>query len=256
MNTLNVSTIQHFSTGDGPGIRTTVFLKGCEQRCPWCHNPENITSEPVTIRYENVGKSTTYGRLMTYDEIVSEVSEDKEFYIGSGGGVTFSGGEPLLQSKALGDLERIFHEKGISTLIDTAGCVPWDAFADVIEHTDMFYLDYKTPDKTLYKTVINGDKEMILGNLKRLVDAGKPVHVRVPLIPGFNTDISECAKMCEDLLNVGVRYVDLLPFHRLGSSKYEKMGLEYAYRSVRPSEKEELAGIRDVFGKYFETTIE
>ena len=71
---------------------------------------------------------------------------------------------------------------------------------------------------------INGDKEMILGNLKRLVDAGKLVHVRVPLIPGFNTDISECAKMCEDLLNVGVRYVDLLPFPRLGTSKYEKMG--------------------------------
>ena len=256
MNTLNVSTIQHFSTGDGPGIRTTVFLKGCEQRCPWCHNPENISSEPVTIRYENVGKSTTYGRLMTYDEIVSEVSEDKEFYIGSGGGVTFSGGEPLLQSKPLGDLERIFHKKGISALIDTAGCVPWDAFADVIEHTDMFYLDFKTSDKTLYKTVINGDKEMVLGNLKRLVDAGKLVHVRVPLIPGFNTDISECAKMCEDLLNVGVKYVDLLPFHRLGTSKYEKMGLEYAYRSVRPSEKEELARIKDVFGKYYETTIE
>ncbi len=256
MNTLNVSCIQHFSTGDGPGIRTTVFLKGCRQRCPWCHNPENIPDEPVTICYAGTGKGVTYGRQTSFDDIFSEVSEDREFYLASGGGVTFSGGEPMLQSKALGELEKFFREDDIHTLIDTAGCVPWDSFSDVIEQTNMFYFDYKTSDKTLYKTVINGDKELILDNLKKLIDCGKNVHARVPLIPGFNMSITECENMCADLIQAGVRFVDLLPFHRLGSSKYDNMGREYTYKDVRPSDKEQISRIKEVFDEHFETIVE
>ncbi|MBR7033638.1 MAG: radical SAM protein [Clostridia bacterium] len=256
MKTLNVSCIQHFSTGDGPGIRTTVFLKGCRQRCPWCHNPENVPDDPVTVRYGTTGKSVIYGNVMTFDEILSEVIADKEFYLASGGGVTFSGGEPMLQSKALSEFEEIIKENGIHTLIDTAGCVPWEAFEDVIDLTDTFFCDYKTADASLYKTVVKGDRDLVLCNIRRLVEAGKDVRARVPLIPGFNIDPAGCEKMCEDLLRSGVKNVDLLPFHRLGSSKYAGMGLEYAYGSVAPPGEGEISGIRSVFEKYFRTTVE
>ena len=255
MTNLNISCIQRFSTGDGPGIRTTVFLKGCNLKCPWCHNPENISPAPQTLCY-NTGKKITYGKMMTADEIVDDVIEDIDFYRESGGGVTFSGGEPLLQSKNLSELAKALKDKGISVLVDTAGCVPWDNFEDVIRCTDIFFYDYKTADEVLCKTVINADKALILSNIKRLIKENKTVHVRIPLIPGFNESAEECEKIIKDLTESGVKYVDLLPFHRLGSSKYEAMGLEYAYKNVTPPKKEDIEKIKSIYEKYFTVSIE
>ena len=256
MITLNVSHIQRFCTGDGPGIRTTVFLKGCDLRCPWCHNPENIPSAPVTIKYGVSGKTVTYGRIMTADEVFSDVIEDIDFYRESGGGVTFSGGESLLQSKAVSELEKLLKAEGVSTLIDTAGSVPVRMIDDVIGDTDMFYFDYKIADPVLYKTVINGDRDVVLNNLAYLIGRGKTVHVRIPLIPGFNMSGADCEAICADLCKAGAEYADLLPFHRLGSSKYEYMGLEYAYKNVAPPDAAEIEKIRKIYERYFKTFVE
>ena len=170
MMELNVSSIQRFSTGDGPGIRTTVFLKGCNLRCPWCHNPECVLHETQTLCYKNADKKTVSGRIMTVDEIINDVMEDVDFYRESGGGVTLSGGEPLLQSKGAGELAKGLKAHGVTTLIDTAGCVPWDNFKDVIDFADEYYFDIKTADNQLYKDVIKGSKTLVFGNLKRLLD--------------------------------------------------------------------------------------
>ncbi|MBQ3870461.1 MAG: radical SAM protein [Clostridia bacterium] len=255
MTELNVSCIQRFSTGDGPGIRTTVFLKGCNLRCPWCHNPENLSSEPVTLEYKS-GIKTTYGKMMSIDLILSDVLEDIDFYKASSGGVTLSGGEPLLQSKQIAELAKALQSKGVSVLIDTAGCVPWSNFADVIEFTDTFYFDYKTSDPEKYEKVIGADKELVLNNLTRLVKTGKNVHARIPLIPGFNTDETDQANIGMDLFRAGVRYVDLLPFHRLGSAKYTAMGKEYAYKNTLPLEKDITEKIKEIHNEYFIVNIE
>lgn len=255
--TLNVSNIQHFSTGDGPGIRTTVFLKGCNLRCPWCHNPETVASRPQTLVYPQVNREVSYGKLMTVEEILSEVMEDADFYRAGGGGVTVSGGEPLLQSEGVAVLAAALKEKGVSTIVDTAGCVPWACFEQVVHVTDTFYFDYKSGDDALYEAVIGGNRVSVYENLCRLIHRGARVHVRIPLIPDVNMTDAACIRMCEQLTAAGVTCVDLLPFHRLGSGKYEAMGKEYAYRDVPPSVKEEIERVARIYSSYFENvTIE
>lgn len=254
--TLNVSNIQHFSVGDGPGIRTTVFLKGCNLRCPWCHNPETISREAQELLFNATGKRVLYGKAMTLDEVMREVMEDADFYRESGGGVTASGGEPLLQSEGVAALFARLKELGISTLVDTAGCVPWECFERVIDVTDVFYFDVKTGNESAYQSVIGADGARVFENLRRLIAIGADVHARIPLIPNFNTLRASCDEICQRLLWAGVGRVDLLPFHRMGSAKYEALGLEYPYRDTTPQPSEEIARIAENYKKYFTVTTE
>ena len=256
MRVLNVSDIQHFSTGDGPGIRTTVFLKGCNLHCPWCHNPETISAAPQTLTFAHANRTQTYGCVMTAQQVLAQVLEDEDFYRASGGGVTFSGGEPLLQAEGVAEIAKALGAQGISVVVDTAGCVPWERFAAVLDVTDLFYFDYKTPYPDAYREVVGGDYALIYGNLCKLIASGAHVHVRVPLIPGVNTDAQACAKACEQLRAAGVQYVDLLPFHRMGTGKYEALGKAYAYASVQPLSFEEITQIANIYRQYFEISIE
>ena len=256
MCVLNVSDIQHFSTGDGPGIRATVFLKGCNLRCPWCHNPETISPLPQTLYFKGADQTHTYGMRMSVGQLLCELMEDEDFYRASGGGVTVSGGEPLLQADAVAELARALGKRGVPTIIDTAGCVPWESFAAVLDVTDLFYFDYKTPYPDAYREVVGGDYALIYGNLCKLIASGAHVHVRVPLIPGVNTDAQACAKACEQLRAAGVQYVDLLPFHRMGTGKYEALGKAYAYAGVQPLSFEETSQIASIYRQYFEISIE
>ena len=256
MCVLNVSDIQHFSTGDGPGIRTTVFLKGCNLRCPWCHNPETISAAPQTLTFAQANRTQTYGHAMTAQQVLAQVLEDEDFYRASGGGVTFSGGEPLLQADGVAEVAKALGAQGISVVVDTAGCVPWESFAAVLDVTDLFYFDYKTPYPDAYREVVGGDYALIYGNLCKLIASGAHVHVRVPLIPGVNTDAQACAKACEQLRAAGVQYVDLLPFHRMGTGKYEALGKAYAYAGVQPLSFEETSQIASIYRQYFEISIE
>ena len=256
MCVINVSDIQHFSTGDGPGIRTTVFLKGCNLRCPWCHNPETISAAPQTLTFAQANRTQTYGHAMTAQQVLAQVMEDEDFYRASGGGVTFSGGEPLLQAEGVAEVAIALGAQGISVVVDTAGCVPWESFAAVLDVTDLFYFDYKTPYPDAYREVVGGDHALIYGNLCKLIASGAHVHVRVPLIPGVNTDAQACAKACEQLRAAGVQYVDLLPFHRMGTGKYEALGKAYAYAGVQPLSFEETSQIASIYRQYFEISIE
>ncbi|MBQ8408577.1 MAG: glycyl-radical enzyme activating protein [Clostridia bacterium] len=256
MTRLNVSNIQHFSVGDGPGIRTTVFLKGCNLRCPWCHNPETVSPATQELYFEKANKTVVYGKLMTIDELLTEIMEDEAFYRESGGGITVSGGEPLLQSEGVADLLEAARKEKISTLVDTAGDVPWESLAQVIPFTDVFYFDIKSGSAEDYATVIKGNAERILNNLSRLIAERQAVHVRIPLIPNFNTSVNSCEEICQRLIAAGVRQVDLLPFHRMGSAKYEALGREYAYRSISPQSPQEIEQIAEIYRKHFHTTIE
>ena len=266
-NFLNVSCVQHFSTGDGPGIRTTVFLKGCNLHCPWCHNPENISPQPQTLVYPQADKRVSYGRLRSIDDVAAEVLEDLEFYglntdaTGAGiapdaGGLTLSGGEPLLQSKAAAALVRMLEARGVPAVIDTAGCVPWPRFEPFLGHVQAFYFDYKTGDEQLCRELLGGDLGLIRDNLTRLLAAGEPVRVRIPLIPGVNTDIAAIEQICAQLTAAGAGNVDLLPFHRLGSAKYAALGLDYPYKHTPPPDKDVIDAARTIYAKYFECRVE
>lgn len=253
---LNISDIQHFSVGDGPGIRTTVFLKGCNLRCPWCHNPETISVSPVTLTYRQANKTVSYGRLMTVEQILNEIMEDADFYRESGGGVTVSGGEPLLQHEAVAALAKALQDKEIPVILDTAGCVSWSRFEAVLPFVDTVFLDWKTSDPSFMRDRIGGDPTIIRGNLDRLVAAGADVHIRIPLIPDVNTTEEAVSAVTEDLRKAGVKTVALLPFHRLAVGKYEAMGLEYPYRDTPPLPPEEAARIAERLSPHFTVYIE
>jgi len=252
---INISNIQHFSVGDGDGIRTTVFMKGCNLRCPWCHNPENLTAAPVTLHYKATGRSETLGRSVGLDELLSELLEDRDFYSSSGGGVTFSGGEAMLYAKELLPLVRALRDEGVSVLIDTAGCVPYSQFEKLNPFVSGYLFDLKTADPKKYRE-IGGDLELVCENLRRLREEGIRLCIRIPLIPDFNCDGESVEAICRALSDIGIDTVEHLPFHRLGSAKYEAMGLDYAYKKREPLTREELIAIEGRYKKFFKTKIE
>lgn len=255
MAELNVSNIQHFSTGDGPGIRTTVFLKGCNLKCPWCHNPETVSKMPQEVYFKNADRKIVYGKIMNTDEVIADVMEDLEFYLASGGGVTVSGGEPLLQSEALYELLAGLKRRGISTLVDTAGAVPWQFIELVRGVTDIFYYDIKSGDGEKYFSVTGANPDTVYGNLDRLISENATVRVRIPLIPDFNTSDGETEKIIKRLSGK-VGEVDLLPFHRLGSAKYEALGKNYLYKDVVPMPLCEVEKIARLYENHFKVNIE
>lgn len=254
--TLFVSSVQRFSVGDGPGIRTTVFLKGCNLHCPWCHNPENIDARPQTLTYRATGKTVLYGKETEIGQLVEELAEDTDFYRADGGGVTVSGGEPMLHPESVAELAAALGKRGIPLLVDTAGCVPWQSFEKLDGLIQMYYFDVKTADEDLCRDVIGGDLQLIKSNLQRLVARGDCVHARIPLIPGFNLSQDSFSKMAELMAAAGIRHVDLLPFHRLGAAKYEALGREYAYKEMLPPDRAAVEKAREFFGKTFETAVE
>ena len=253
---LNVSHIQRFSTGDGPGIRTTVFLKGCGLHCPWCHNPETVSPDHQELFYEKTGKTVPYGTIMPPSEVAADLIEDAEFYKASGGGVTVSGGEPMLQCEGVAELAKLLKAEGINVIIDTAGNVPWSSFETVLPYVNDYYYDIKTGSPAKYADIVGGSLALIENNLRKLVLIGANVTARIPFIPGINDSDAELRQIAEIVSSAGVRHADILPFHRLGSAKYEAMGLEYKFRNTRPPEKEDVKRAADIIGQYVETGIE
>lgn len=252
---LYVSDIQHFSLGDGEGIRTTVFFKGCNLRCPWCHNPETISNQTLTLRFSN-GTEKVCGRYMSVDEVLAETLADKDFYSESGGGVTLSGGEALLQADGAARLAEKLKQNGVSVIVDTAGSVPYENFQKLNPVTDEYYFDLKAADAEDYKKIVGGDFRLVTGNMRRLVEEGCKVRARIPLIPDFNDSREYSEKMCSALLETGVKKVDLLPFHRLGTAKYRALHKKYAYADTPPLPLEKAEKTAEIYAKYFIVKIE
>lgn len=222
-----VTNIQRFSLHDGPGIRTTVFLKGCSLRCPWCANPENLELYPE--KFVKDGKKGIYGRYMTCDEIFNEVAKDKIFYgqkeqkgavAGLPGGVTFSGGEPLMQVKALEPLLMRLKEAGIHRCVETALFIQDEQLELAIRYIDLFYIDVKILDQKRCKEVLRGDLRQYERNVERLFHVNCTVVFRVPVIGGYTDSEENQEKLVSFLKRFNPVGVELIKEHNLGQSKY------------------------------------
>jgi len=274
--------IQRFSLHDGPGIRTTVFLKGCPLRCKWCHNPESWSSEPQLffnsekcvdcmecvricptgahqiseekhvvkfrlciacgkcIKLCNYNALSIFGYEQDVDSIFNEIKQDKDFYDMSGGGVTLSGGEPMLQLKMTLELLKKCKENNINTCVETCGYVPRKSYKAVIPYVDTYLFDYKDTDCSRHKELTGVSNELILANLDYLYNQGADIILRCPMIPGIN-DTEEHFK---GIAAIAAKYpllrsIEILPYHNMGVSKGIGIGLstEQLYLDTVKQEK-------------------
>ncbi len=278
--------VQRFSLHDGPGIRTTVFMKGCPLRCLWCHNPEGLRAalqlqffadkciscgsckEICDSAWSESGDGIDFtkctlcgkcvaacppsaravcGREITVDELLGEVMADSAFY-SKNGGVTFSGGEPLLQSDFVFMAASEIKKRGYSVAVDTCGAVEWTAFEKVLPYTDLFLYDVKTYSSDVHKAATGMDNTLIKENLKRLDGTGKEIWIRTPVIPGVNASESEMEKIADFVSALrSVTRVTLMPYHSLGKGKYESLGYEYKYDSSLSVSDEKMERYRKIF---------
>jgi pyruvate formate lyase activating enzyme len=247
--------IKRFAVHDGPGIRTTVFLKGCPLSCWWCHNPESIGLKPqvFTKKVRLGGKfffdEETIGREMPVAEVMTEVLKEQLVMEESCGGVTFSGGEPMVQHLFLSDLLKQSKYEGLHTAIDTSGFVQKELFEKILPYADMFLYDLKVMEARLHLKYTGVNNHLILSNLKFLAFSGKSIRLRIPLINGINTHELNLAKTISFLkpLKDNIERIDLLPYHRIGKSKYSRFGVDYKLNGNEEVPENELSGIKTRF---------
>lgn len=223
--------IQKYSIHDGPGIRTIVFLKGCALRCRWCCNPESQEFEIQTMMFG--GKEKTVGRDVTVGEVMEEVKKDIPYYRRSGGGVTLSGGESLLQPEFATALLRTCRECGINTAIETTGYAKFEIIEKYLPYLDYILMDIKHINSEKHKLFTGKNNELILENAKKIAASGANLTIRVPVIPGFNNtkeEIGAIASFAKSL--TGVKNLHLLPYHRFGEDKYKGLGRKYMLDGV------------------------
>lgn len=247
--------IQRFSVHDGPGIRTTAFLKGCPLCCRWCHNPESIHPEPELMRKDDA--TETVGRSITSEALTTELARDRIFYEESDGGITLSGGEPLAQPEFAIDVLRRCQAEGLHTTLDTAGFVETDVLLAASQYTDLFLYDLKHPNSAKHEAFTDVPNELIIKNLKTLCAAGHNVLVRQPIIPGFNDDL-QTAKATGQLLEAcGAQRLELLEYHTMGQGKRRKLLRKWPETQIGISIPNQMLEIRAVLSKFpFETIFE
>lgn len=286
--------IKRYSINDGPGIRVTVFFKGCNLNCDWCHNPESIshkvqkmysknkcigcnscvencTENACTLTIDGIitdtnkcklcGKcadfcSTTAteisGRIETTQNILYIIQKETVFMDSSNGGVTFSGGEPLLQHKFLFELLDECGKKGIHRAIDTAGYIKTDVLLEAAKKTELFLFDLKMMDSDLHKKWTGVNNELILANLQKLAETGCEINIRIPLIVSINDDeknIDDCARYISSLAGEKKK-VNILPYHNIAQQKYVKLGLVYNSQNLEEPNKNKIQNIINHFSSY------
>lgn len=248
--------IKRYALHDGPGIRTTVFLKGCPLSCPWCHNPEGQRPDIETIR-KSAGRNKSgherepVGWKVTTQELIAEIEKDRIFFDTSGGGVTFSGGEPLMQADFLTELLINCRKIGIHTAVDTSGFAPLEKLKRVAEVTDLFLFDVKVVNPEAHLRLTHCSNQSIIANLKWLDQSGKKVIVRFPLIPGVTDDVANIEAVAELLARLpSLRQVDVLPFHRVGSGKYHRLDRPDPLAATDPLAPEVVQEVRQQFENY------
>ncbi|MDP4276916.1 MAG: glycyl-radical enzyme activating protein [Bacteroidota bacterium] len=256
--------IKRFAVHDGPGIRVTVFLKGCPLHCTWCHNPEGICPDmvkvPKTVRMgdKTFTETETVGQLYETAELMEELKKEQIFMEESGGGVTFSGGEPLMQADFLLEMLKICKAAGMHTAVDTTGLASWKTLKEVAAFTDLFLYDLKIVDEAYHRKYTGVSNKLILENLKRLLAEGYQLRVRLPLIPDMTyteQNMANTLKLLEELPKKPVG-VDLLPFHSTAAHKYKRFHLVNELQSVKSMDKHSLKGLKERFELAgFKTTI-
>jgi len=284
-----VTNIQRFSIHDGPGIRTTVFLKGCNLRCFWCHNPETLSPKPELQLFLNrcIGcgacfercpnhahvlidgqrtfhrelctgcgacAETCYaealvlvGETKTVEEVVEEVLRDKPFYETSNGGVTLSGGEPLLQLEFSYAILEQCRQQGVHTAIETAANFPWERIASLLPVVDLVMMDIKLMDSARHKECTGVPNGCILENAVRLGQQPQPLIVRTPIVPGVNDNAKDVRAIAEFVSHLpNLLYYELLPFHPMATSKYDSLELDYRARELKRPSKEVMEELTQV----------
>ncbi|MBN2051292.1 MAG: glycyl-radical enzyme activating protein [Spirochaetales bacterium] len=268
---MDVFDLERYALEDGPGIRTVVFLKGCNLRCAWCQNPESQEQRPQVMYYRqqctscercvqacptrSISRVDPYGYITNHEscilcgacveacyydarkiigekrsveDLLKEILKDKPFFDESGGGVTFSGGEPLLQNKELLTLLTLLREEGVHTVVETAGYVRWSVFQELLSAVDMFFIDLKHIDSSEHERYNGVPNRLILENITRLSRSHPHVVVRIPVVPGVNNSEAIMERMFLFLAReTSISNVQLLPFHRLGLNKYSGLGRHY-----------------------------
>ena len=283
-----ITTIQRMSIGDGPGIRSTVLMKGCRFRCAWCHNPETWTSSPLlqhipgrciachsclkackshaltfdgekTVLDRDLcdscgscaavcpsGALSMTGRTVEAEDVFKEVSLDLPFYIESGGGVTLSGGEPLLQHEFIVELLSLCKGAGIDTAIETTLDTEWPRLEVLAPLVDLWMVDLKTQDDSLHIKYTGASNETTLKNLGLLSSRAKDIIVRTPVVPGVNDNPESIEAICSFLDSIGVTRYELLPFHDLGFDKYTGYGIKNRMAGTRSLSRNDLMQLEEI----------
>ena len=265
--TANIFDIQRNSFVDGPGIRTTVFFKGCNLKCAWCHNPEGQSTKKEWMVYPDkcvgcgrcVGiglESADFiclhdakiicGKEYTVNEVMREILKDTAFYDNSDGGVTFSGGECMLQIDFLEEILKECKKNGIHTAVDTAGNVPFEYFERILRFTDLFLYDIKCFDSEKHRRHTGIGNGLVLENLKKLLATDATIWIRIPIIPTVNATAEEMQKIKDYICHCGKpERIELLPYHAMGEHKYAAISKEVQMFSV-PSE-EKMSKLKKIF---------
>lgn len=228
--------IQKYSIHDGPGIRTIVFLKGCAFRCRWCCNPESQEFKIQKMTFG--GKEKTVGYDVTVKEVIDEVLKDMPYYNRSGGGLTLSGGESLLQPEFAVDLLRAAKDYGINTAIETTAFAPFETIEKYLKYLDYVLMDVKHMNEQKHKEFCGQSNKLCLENAKKIKESGADLTIRVPVIPTFNNTKSEIAEIAKFAKSLGVKKLHLLPYHRMGEDKYYGLGRDYALKGIEPMSAE------------------
>lgn len=284
--------IQKYSIHDGPGIRTTVFLKGCPLSCNWCHNPESQAIGKEIVFYQdrctNCGNCINHcidkaieqkdgkinlnrerciacglcldqcprnardlvGRIIKKEEMIKEILKDRIFFEESDGGVTFSGGEPLMQGDFLKEVLLACKEEGIHTTLDTSGFAPINLIKEIVPYVDLFLYDIKFIDDVKHIKYTGVSNKQIIENFKYITSIGKRVFARVPIIPGINNSDEDIRALGEFLKNSGIEQVNLLPYHNISMGKYAKLSRNYSLKEVIEPTDEEMNEVSNLLSKY------
>jgi pyruvate formate lyase activating enzyme len=251
-----IFSVKQYSIHDGPGIRVTFFMKGCPLSCWWCHNPEGISPNPeVTVRTRRVGEkefsdNEEVGRYYTVDDILEILKRDRIFIQQSNGGVTFSGGEPMMQPEFILEALKACKADGFHTAVDTSGYSSAKSYQAIIPFTDLFLFDLKHLNTMKHLEYTGVSNIGILDNLKIIIQSGKDVIVRIPVIPGKNDDMENLEAVRELLSSLrceNLRKINLLPFHRIGKSKYHRFHLPYRMNDTEQPSAERMKELKEFF---------
>ncbi len=249
--------IKKFALHDGPGIRTTLFLTGCPLNCWWCHNPESIRINPEDENYSCENNQDKISKKYSLDEVIGIIKKDLVFYDESGGGVTFSGGEPLIQIDFLESILELCTQNSISTTIDTSGYAQQKSFERIYKNTDLFLYDFKLFDDGFHQKFTGVSNKLIKENLEFLNDLNANLIIRIPLIPNITDTAENLSSIANYLITLNnFNRIDLLPYNKLAEDKYRRLQQKPQLGNLETQSEDKLEELKNLVESFgFKTKL-